>query len=135
MVEEEITSLFLQGREIKPYNILHSGKIVIIPYVSKNREVSLMPEKEINRAYPHAHDYLTQAKGYLENREKGRMKGEKWHAYIYPKNIDVMKSPKILIPDIADRASFTWDDRGVYAFTSGYAITLKKDTEIRYEYL
>jgi hypothetical protein len=32
---------------------------------------------------------------------------------------------KILVPDIADRASFALDEAGDYAFTSGYAITLK----------
>jgi hypothetical protein len=34
---------------------------------------------------------------------------------------------KILVPDIADRASFALDERGEYAFTSGYGITLKND--------
>lgn len=40
-------------------------------------------------------------------------------------NIDLMLLPKILVPDIADRASFALDERGEYAFTSGYGITFK----------
>jgi hypothetical protein len=35
-----------------------------------------------------------------------------------------MLLPKILVPDIADRASFALDESGAYAFTSGYGITL-----------
>jgi hypothetical protein len=52
------------------------------------------------------------------------MKGGDWYAYIYPKNIEVMKAAKILVPDIADKASFALDERGEYAFTSGYGIIL-----------
>ena len=40
-----------------------------------------------------------------------------------------MAAPKILIPDIANQASFAWDDKGQYAFTSGYGITLKEEVE------
>ena len=48
------------------------------------------------------------------------MRGPDWYAYIYPKNIEMMQNPKILVPDIADRASFALDEGGDYAFTSGY---------------
>jgi hypothetical protein len=61
----------------------------------------------------------------LQNREHGRMRGRDWYAYIYPKNLSVMRTPKLLVPDIADRAAFALDDRGEYAFTSGYGIILK----------
>ena len=57
------------------------------------------------------------------------MRGADWYAYIYPKNLEVMKSPKILVPDIADRASYALDEDGEYAFTSGYGITLAPTTK------
>ena len=57
------------------------------------------------------------------------MKGPGWYGYVYPKNIDLMKSPKILVPDIANRASFAFDEEGQYAFVSGYGITLKEDIQ------
>jgi hypothetical protein len=53
------------------------------------------------------------------------MRGSNWYAYIYPKNIDVMHTTKILVPDISDHASFALDETGEYAFTSGYGIILK----------
>ena len=40
-----------------------------------------------------------------------------------------MKAPKILVPDIADGASFALDEKGEYAFTSGYGITLRPTTK------
>ncbi len=124
-IESKLVSLFLQGREIKPYRILPSGKIVIIPYQIDKGVTRFIPEKEIEENFPKTFTYLLENKRYLENREKGRMRGLNWYAYVYPKNIEVMSAKKILIPDIADRASFALDETGEYAFTSGYAITLK----------
>jgi hypothetical protein len=69
--------------------------------------------------YPLTHAYLKANKPYLEGRERGRMKGANWYAYVYPKNIELMAAPKLLVPDIADRAAFAHDRDGRYAFTSG----------------
>ncbi len=101
-LERNTLSLFLQGREIKPYRITPSGKVVIIPYEIKDGRVSLIPSGEMKGEFPKTHPYLLGNKTRLENRERGRMRGSN----VYPKNIEVMKAPKILVPDIADRASF-----------------------------
>jgi hypothetical protein len=108
---------------------------VIIPYRIINGRTELIPEQEIGETYPKAHAYLLENKDYLSNREHGRMRGNKWYAYIYPKNIDVMRSPKILVPDIADKASFALDENGEYAFTSGYGITLKSNVPESQKYV
>jgi len=63
------------------------------------------------------------------------MRGVQWHAYIYPKNVELMKQEKILIPDIADRAQFAFDERGEYALTSGYGITIKSETGLSIKYV
>jgi hypothetical protein len=119
---------FLQGREIKAYRTLSSGKLVIMPYRVESGKAQLVNESELMQKYPLTHAYLKANKPYLEGRERGRMKGANWYAYVYPKNIEVMATPKILVPDIADRAAFAFDGDGRYAFTSGYGITLKPST-------
>ncbi len=126
-LERKALSLFLQGREIKPYRVLPSGKMIIIPYCIENGRTILISEKELRDKFPKMFAYLSENKTYLENRERGRMRGANWYAYVYPKNIDVMAASKILVPDIADRASFALDETGEYAFTSGYGIILKSD--------
>jgi hypothetical protein len=128
-LERKAVSLFLQGREIKPYCVLPSGKVVIVPYTIQNGRAVLIPKAGIEDQFPLLHAYLNENKNYLSAREKGRMNGPNWYAYIYPKNIDVMQNPKILVPDIADRASFALDEGGEYAFTSGYGITLRPDVK------
>jgi hypothetical protein len=120
---------FLQGREIKRYCVLPSGKVIVIPYRAAGERMTLVAESEYERAYPRTFKYLSECRGFLEAREHGRMKGRNWYAYIYPKNLDVMKAPKILVPDIADRASFAFDEKGEYAFTSGYGIILRPATK------
>jgi hypothetical protein len=126
-LERKAVSLFLQGREIKPYRILPSGKVVIIPYGVENGDTKFITEKEMRARFPKTLAYLLENKAFLENRERGKMRGDNWYAYVYPKNIDVMSASKILVPDIADRASFALDETGKYAFTSGYGITFKGD--------
>jgi hypothetical protein len=124
-LERDSISLFLQGREIKPYRVVPSGKVVIIPYGTVNGGIRLLPPQEMKERFPRTFAYLSANRSRLEAREHGRMRGSDWYAYIYPKNIGVMRAPKILIPDIAARASFALDSNGEYAFTSGYGIILK----------
>jgi predicted type IV restriction endonuclease len=134
-IEKDLVSSFLLGREIKPYQLLSSGKVVIIPYRAQASLSVLIAEQEFRQRYPLTYSYLRDNKGYLENRERGRMRGPEWYGYVYPKNIELMSSAKILIPDIANRASFALDEKGEYAFTSGYGITLKDSTRESIKYI
>ena len=127
-LERALLSGFLQCREIKPYHIDYTGKVVIIPYFIQNGNVSLISEKELKQSYPHTEKYLRENKAYLENREHGRMQGSNWYGYVYPKNIEIMATPKLLVPDIANHAAFAFDIVGEYALTSGYGITLREST-------
>jgi hypothetical protein len=130
MLERQAVSAFLQGREIKPYQVLPSGKVVVVPYRIHEGRQKLISQQEYKQFYPKTWDYLLQNKPYLENREQGKMKCENWYSYVYPKNIEVMQSAKILVPDIAERASFALDETGEFAFTSGYGITFKEEVQL-----
>jgi hypothetical protein len=134
-IERKALSLFLQGREIKPYRILPSGKVVIVPYAIQKGRPALIPEKELKIRFPLLHNYLLENKDYLTARERRRFRGAEWFQYGRPQNIGVMRKPKILVPDIADRASFAFDEMGEYAFTSGYGITLRPDVKESPKYI
>jgi hypothetical protein len=89
-------------------DVVHEDAIKVAgTYKVKNGRTELIDEKEMRENFPKTFGYLLENKTYLENRERGRMRGADWYAYIYPKNIDVMQSSKILVPDIADHASFS----------------------------
>ena len=134
-VEKAFASRFLQGRDIKPYHVAWSDKIVIIPYRVSNGGLNLIGEKELQRTAPATYQYLVENKAVLEARERNRMKGSGWHGFVYPKNIEVMKRPKILVPDIAARASFALDEKGEFTFTSGYGIILKREIQESPKYI
>ncbi|MBI3249159.1 MAG: Eco57I restriction-modification methylase domain-containing protein [Deltaproteobacteria bacterium] len=134
-VERKAVLLFLQGREIKPFSIQPSGKVVIRPYQIQDGSASLISEQELAKRFPKAHAYLVENKRYLSQREEGRFKGQHWYEYGRTQNIDLMLLPKILVPDIADHASFALDEGGNFAFTSGYGITLKRTTKQALEFI
>ncbi|WP_343410544.1 Eco57I restriction-modification methylase domain-containing protein, partial [Candidatus Amarolinea dominans] len=119
---------FLQGREIKAYRIAPSGKVVIFPYQLIGNRAELLSESLLRSQSPDTFSYLQTVKKYLQARERGKFAGADWYAYGRRQNIELMSMPKILVPDIADRAAFALDAAGQYAFTSGYGITLKADT-------
>jgi hypothetical protein len=134
-LERRIVAPFLQGRDIRRYALEPSGKVVILPYRIRAGRADLIPETELQRIFPLAYDYLRQNKRLLEEREEGRMRGEAWYAYGRMQNVDLMLLPKILVPDIADFASFAYDLEGDYAFTTGYGITLRRDAPETPNYL
>jgi NOL1/NOP2/fmu family ribosome biogenesis protein len=134
-LERKSVSEFLQGREIKPYVALPSGKIVIVPYRVEAGNAHLISQKGMDEEFPKAWAYLSANKSYLETREKRRFRGPQWYMYGRQQNIGLMLLPKILVPDIADRASFALDEKGEYAFTSGYGITMKSDVTESVKYV
>ncbi|MHC5830998.1 MAG: hypothetical protein ACYT04_87325, partial [Nostoc sp.] len=46
-IESNLASLFLQGKEIKPYKLLYSSKLLIIPYELTNGNVHLINEEKL----------------------------------------------------------------------------------------
>ena len=127
-LEKNAVTPFLQGRGIRRYALSSPGRVVLIPYRVKRGKTKRLTERAIAKKFPLTYAYLLENKTTLEQRERGRMHGPNWYAYVYPKNADVMKMSKILVPDITDRAAFALDACGQYAFTSGYGITLKTST-------
>src|SRR5205823_5604509 len=121
--ERAATSPFLMGRDLKPFSIHPSSRVVIIPYRHSLGRLQLIQLSEIQERTPKLYEYLLANREFLEARENGRMEIPNWHGFIYPKNIEIMAEPKILVPDIADRASFALDEFGEFAFASGYGIT------------
>jgi len=125
----------LRGKEIKPYAHLSPKRRVLIPYRVLNGEPELVPASELQESYPKTWDYLQANRKALEDRERGRMRHDRWYAYVYPKNLNQFARPKILTPDIAPKASFGIDREGLYCFVSGYGIVLKSGVGVQLEYL
>ncbi len=107
----------IKGGQMRRYLIEETQKVVLFPY----EKGKLITKKDFQEKYPLCWAYLNENKKYLENREDGKMKGDNWYAYIYPKSLDKFDLKKIITPDIAPSASYCFDEEGGYYFSGGAA--------------
>lgn len=114
-VEKELFYPLIKGGNSKGYVLTHDSLYILFPY----KDGKLISEDYIKTNLPLTYAYLSEHKGYLENRENGKMKGEKWFGYVYPKSLKEFEKSKIFTPDIAPVPSFGLDDEGKYYFTGG----------------
>ncbi len=137
LLESDLLHPLMKGGDSKRYKMnRNTGLLILFPYALKADKVRLISENEIKTNFPLTYGYLKECKKDLENREKGRMKNEKWYGYIYPKALDVISQPKIFTPDIAPLASYSLDEEGSMFFTGGaaggYGILVKGDIDRNY---
>jgi|TARA_A100001391_G_scaffold205104_1_gene203499 hypothetical protein len=127
---------FLDGKAAKAYSLSAPGQAVIVPYTVAQGKAYIIEEATMRKIYKKTFDYLTKCKEPLEDRERGRLRGKpNWYGYIYPKNLEVMTSPKLVVPDTANSAAVAIDDQGQYVLTSGWGITLKETTKVSLWYV
>ena len=90
---------------------------VLFPYEEHNGSWRLIAPTRFEAEYPNTWAYLLENQKRLEGRESGKMSGHAgWYGYVYPKNLDVMSKPKILVPAIATRAEYCLDPTGAYHY-------------------
>jgi type I restriction-modification system DNA methylase subunit len=117
-LEGDVVHPLLKGAvHMKRWVPLIPDRAVLFPYEAHDGEWRLIPEKRFATEYPAAWAYLNENKKRLESRESDKMKGKPgWYGYVYPKNLDVMTQPKILVPAIAQSAEYCLDARGEYHY-------------------
>jgi adenine-specific DNA-methyltransferase len=135
-IERDFVKPFLMGKDVKRYSEPLNKNYVIFPYKLENGKAILMSDKEIKTKYPLGWEYLLENKSDLENREKGKMKNDRWYAYIYPKNLAEFDTTKIMTPYLSDRCNFTYDFKGnLYHTTKAYSLAFNiknKSNELYY---
>ncbi|MCX6021885.1 MAG: N-6 DNA methylase, partial [Chloroflexi bacterium] len=127
-LEIALAHRFLEGEQIRRYHLIETTKRVLVPYSTWEDDPTLLSIEHLSAEFPGCWAYLTANRVDLEKRERGRMTGDNWYGYIYPKNLDLIGRRKILTRDIIARASFTYDHDGDFAFVSGYAIILHNNS-------
>jgi type I restriction-modification system DNA methylase subunit len=121
-LEPDLLHPLIKGGDSRRYCISRTNRFIIFPYAKeRNNPTKLIPELILKNSFPLTWSYLIDNKPYLENREDGKMRGERWYAYGRTQALEVMPFPKIFTPDIAARASFSLDETGDLFFTGGVA--------------
>lgn len=117
-LENAIVHPVLKGSlHMKRWLPLEPDRAVLFPYEEHGGSWQLIPEKRFANEFPAAWNYLKENQERLEARESGRMVGKPgWYGFIYPKNLEVMSQPKILVPAIATSAAYCLDADGEYYY-------------------
>jgi len=115
------------GKDVKRYEYPEPENVVIFPYLIKNGTPELMSAEYMENNFPLGWKYLLKNRKALEEREKGRMRHEKFYAYIYPKNLSEFEAVKIMTRDIAGYCEFTIDDNFLYHTTTVYSFVFSEN--------
>lgn len=129
-IEASLLKPFLSGEEIRAFSLNHTDLWLLFPYDLSGARPLLLDGRILRERYKGGWDYLKQCELRLRSRERGKMDGPEWWAYIYPKNLDQFKKPKIMLPDYHDRPAAALDLEGRFYSITAYCLTLKKDSAI-----
>ncbi|MDA3807953.1 MAG: Eco57I restriction-modification methylase domain-containing protein [Thiomicrorhabdus sp.] len=130
-IEKGLVKPLLLGDQVHRYETLSTEKLVIFPYnlpKIPGGKPLLMTATEIEEDYPKGWNYLKRCENVLRGRERGRLTNDTdWYRYIYPKNLNLFKEPKLIAPDISLGGNFSIDCDGKYYTTTTLYGYLKKD--------
>lgn len=125
-IERGLVKPFLMGKDIHRYEPAISNNVVIFPYLVHDHKAVLMSRNYLTKNFPKGWHYLKQNEKALAEREHGKMRGENFYAYIYPKNLSEFEAVKIMTPDICSGPQLTIDQSGeLYHTTTLYSFVFK----------
>lgn len=126
-IERGLVKPFLMGKNVHRYAPPDAKNVVIFPYEIKDGIASLMTQSQIKSEFPLGWKYLVKNREDLEAREKNRMVGQNFYAYIYPKNLTEFEAVKIMTPDICLNPQMTIDlSKQLYHTTTLYSFVFKE---------
>jgi adenine-specific DNA-methyltransferase len=135
-IEKGLVKPFLMGKDVHRYENVTAKNVVIFPYNIINGKADLMTQRFIMENYPLGWHYLERNENPLAEREHGKMRGKRFYAYIYPKNLTEFETVKIITPEIALGCQMTLDDRGnFYHTTKVYSFVFKESVKQPLKYL
>ncbi len=112
VLEQELLHPLVSGQDVSGYPPLPYRQFIIFPYEIKDEKASLIPFDQIEQRWPKTAAYLLENRKCLEDREKGKMKGSRWHGYIYLKNMTRQSLCKLCVPRLVDELCAGYDHDG-----------------------
>lgn len=88
--------------------------LLLFPYHVKEGKADLISAEDFTNSFPKCWDYLVQHRGILEDREHGKMRHQRWYAYVYPKNLALHVLPKLAIPRLVMHLEAVYDKTGSF---------------------
>ncbi len=111
-LEKSFLRHIISGVDVKKYGTPTNRQYVIFPYSIENEKPILISKKIFESDAPKTWEYLYNNKKILENRENGKMKGEKWYGFVYLKNMAIQNKSKICVPRLVQEIQAIYDENG-----------------------
>ncbi|MDP3063363.1 MAG: N-6 DNA methylase, partial [Chloroflexota bacterium] len=102
----------LSGKHIDRYVALETRQLLLFPYEVHAGQAALIDAGRFSRDYTLCWAYLQANQKRLEDREGGKMRHERWYAYVYPKNLALHDIPKLAVPRLVHRLQAYYDRDG-----------------------
>ena len=118
-LEQGILKPFLTTGGLHRYAPAKRNAWLVFPYNFASGKAELMDSNEIKTKYPRAWNYLSEHRDALMDRDNGKMRGEGWHGYVYPKNLCAMEDPKLIIQVTSKEPTVILDENGLYMTGGG----------------
>ena len=113
-IEGTLLKPLLTGKEVHRYYLSDQPWLLLFPYFVKEGKVSLIPESDFRSRFPKAWEYLTLNRRGLEEREKGKMRNDRWYAFGRTQSMGLHDYPKLAIPHLVYRLECFYDNGGQY---------------------
>lgn len=117
-VETELLHPVVFGSDIQRYDIVKASRFIIYPY----RNNVAISEAVIREQYPRAFEYLSHYRELLASRGSIIASGLHWYELVRKRNESWLRSPKLLIRDLATETSFAVDPSGDTFLVGGTAV-------------
>ena len=133
-LEKDLLKPLLSGQNVNKYSIDWTGILLLFPYKIDEGSAELMDRKILEGKYPKTWKYLLENKEILENRENGKMNGEKWYAYGRHQNLNKQEQRKLVIPRLVKELQAAFDSEGMFYLDNVdvNGITLKNNSTSGY---
>jgi len=136
-LESALLKPLLSGKDIEQYSSPIPNRLLLFPYKVMEGKAELILPQEFASAYPKCWEYLLQNRETLENREQGKMRHERWYAYVYPKNLALHNRRKMAIPRLVSRLAAICDSEGHFYLDNVDVggLILKEKDDAQYLYI
>ncbi len=128
-IEQELLRPALRGRDIEPFALKDSGLRVVVPYVFNELG---SPELIRLKGFPKAARYLNRHRTDLSERHCVRSWGKAWYEFHDTPSTNIVRLPKIVVPDVAASNRFAVDPGFYFPLHSVYYILAKPDVDLHF---
>ena len=136
-LEAAILKPLLSGKHVDRFTVQPDRQLLLFPYHVVDEIAELIAADDFAQRYPLCWKYLVSNRELLEGRERGKMRHDKWYAYVYPKNLALHDRRKLAIPRLVDRLEVFFDSEGSYYLDNVDVggVLLKDSSEESYLYV